>query len=108
MSALQIACNADGCCPAIASSVPVIGRLNTMCTPLQVWRPLKGPVKEAPLGLIDAQTVDKKTDLMDLRLQFEARAGYNYAVRHNPGVTHAQYPLVTYSAESIASARFHN
>ena len=59
----------------------------TLCAEFQqVWKPLKGPVQESPLGMIDAETVDK-ADYMDLRLQFEARTGYNYALRHNPGVS---------------------
>ena len=50
----------------------------------QVWRPLRGPVKESPLAMIDASTVAKE-DLMDLRIEFEGRTGWNYAIRSNPG-----------------------
>lgn len=50
---------------------------------LQVWKPLKN-VEQSPLGMIDAQTVSKE-DLMDLRLEFEGRTGYNYTLEHNPG-----------------------
>ena len=39
---------------------------------------------ESPLAMIDAETV-AKSDLMDLRLQFEARTGYNYFLKYNPG-----------------------
>ncbi|KAK9801865.1 hypothetical protein WJX73_003589 [Symbiochloris irregularis] len=50
---------------------------------IQVWRPIKGPIQESPLGMIDASTVDKQ-DYIDLRLQFESRTGFNYALKHNP------------------------
>ena len=49
---------------------------------VQVWRPLKGPVDESPLGVIDASTVDKD-DLMQNTLHFPNRTGYTYAVKHN-------------------------
>lgn len=49
----------------------------------QVWRPLKGPVNDSPLGMIDASTTDKD-DLMQYALHFPGRTGYNYAVKHNP------------------------
>lgn len=50
---------------------------------IQVWRPLKGPVDDSPLGMIDASTVAKE-DLMPYALHFPERTGYNYAVKHNP------------------------
>lgn len=50
---------------------------------MQVWRPLKGPVKSSPLGVIDVSTV-KKEDLVSYPLYFEHRTGYNYGVKHNP------------------------
>ncbi len=48
-----------------------------------MWRPLKGPVDDSPLTMIDASTVDK-ADLMQYALHFPKRTGYNYAVSHNP------------------------
>ena len=50
---------------------------------VQVWRPLKGPVDDSPLVMIDASTVDKE-DLMQYAIHFPGRTGYNYAVKHNP------------------------
>ena len=50
---------------------------------MQIWRPLKGPVDESPLGMIDASTVDNE-DLMQYAIHFPGRTGYNYAVKHNP------------------------
>lgn len=50
---------------------------------VQVWRPLKGPVKSSPLGVIDVSTVDKE-DLISYPLHFKDRVGYNYGVKHNP------------------------
>ena len=50
---------------------------------LQVWRPLKGPVKSSPLGVIDVSTVAKE-DLISYPLHFKERTGYNYGVKFNP------------------------
>lgn len=51
---------------------------------MQVWRPLKGPVNEAPLAIVDVTTV--RTDsLMPVRLSLPARIGYTYTVKHDPG-----------------------
>jgi len=50
---------------------------------IQVWRPLKGPVVSSPLGFVDASTVAKK-DLINYKLHFPGRTGYNYAVAENP------------------------
>lgn len=48
-----------------------------------MWRPLKGPVQSSPLGVIDAATVDKE-DLINYRLEFPGRTGFNYGVKYNP------------------------
>ncbi|KAL3161264.1 hypothetical protein ABBQ38_009625 [Trebouxia sp. C0009 RCD-2024] len=50
---------------------------------IQVWRPLRGPVDESPLGMIDASSVAKE-DLLPYTLHFPGRTGYNYAAKHNP------------------------
>ena len=49
---------------------------------MQVWRPLKGPVKSSPLGVIDVSTV-KKEDLISYPLYFKDRIGYNYGVKYS-------------------------
>ena len=50
---------------------------------LQVWRPLRGPVYDSPLGMLDAATVGKE-DLLEYSLIFPGRKGYNYAAQYNP------------------------
>jgi hypothetical protein len=50
---------------------------------LQVWKPLAGPVRSSPLGVIDVSTVDKD-DLVSYPLHFKERTGYNYGVKYNP------------------------
>lgn len=50
---------------------------------VQVWRPLRGPVEQSPLGMIDGATVVPE-DYHSYRLEFPGRTGYNYAVSHNP------------------------
>ncbi|KAK9817716.1 hypothetical protein WJX72_001133 [[Myrmecia] bisecta] len=50
---------------------------------VQVWRPLRGPVQDSPLGMIDASTVAKE-DLLPYTLHFPGRTGYNYGVAPKP------------------------
>ncbi|DBA80955.1 TPA: hypothetical protein ACH3X2_007172 [Trebouxia sp. C0005] len=50
---------------------------------IQVWRPLRGPVDDSPLGMIDAASVAKE-DLLPYAIHFPGRTGYNYAVSYNP------------------------
>ena len=57
-----------------------------ICLPcLQVWRPLKGPVNEAPLAVVESGTVSKEA-LHTVKLEFPHRTGYTYSVSHEPGV----------------------
>jgi len=55
----------------------------TGLTLTQVWRPLRGPVDDSPLGMIDAASVAKE-DLLPYAIHFPGRTGYNYAVSYNP------------------------
>ncbi|KAK9809195.1 hypothetical protein WJX72_011143 [[Myrmecia] bisecta] len=50
---------------------------------VQVWRPLRGPVQDSALGIIDASTVAKE-DLLPSTLHFPGRTGYTYQVAANP------------------------
>ena len=50
---------------------------------VQVWRPLRGPVDDSPLGMIDAASVAKE-DLLPYTLYFPGRTGYNYAAKYSP------------------------
>ena len=53
-----------------------------MCM-VQVWRPLRGPVHDSPLAMLDAATV-AKDDLVPYSLIFPGRKGYNYAAKYSP------------------------
>ena len=50
---------------------------------IQVWRPLRGPIHDTPLAMLDAATVSKQ-DLLEYSLIFPGRKGYNYASQYNP------------------------
>ena len=50
---------------------------------LQVWRPLKGPVDESPLTLIDATTLDAE-DLIPSALHLPDRTAWINVVKYNP------------------------
>ena len=67
--------------PNIARTSTIIITIIRVCT--QVWRPLRGPVHDDPLAMIDAATVAKQ-DLIPYSLMFPGRKGYNYAAQHNP------------------------
>lgn len=51
---------------------------------MQVWRPLKGPVKEAPLAVVDARSVSPRS-LHTVKLVFPHRVGHTYTVGYDPG-----------------------
>ena len=50
---------------------------------INVWRPIKGPVKRSPLGLADAQSIAAH-DLVKIDLVYDDRVGENYHLVHNP------------------------
>ena len=64
----------------------------------QVWRPLRGPVDDSPLGIIDAASVAKE-DLMSYALYFPGRVGYNYVAKYSPnhrqGLQNLHHMLIT-------------
>lgn len=64
---------------------------------LQVWRPLKGPVKASPLGMIDASTV-QSSDLTPYQINFPGRTGYNFAVHSNPSHRQGFFFLISETA----------
>ncbi len=61
------------------------------CGSVQVWRPLRGPVHDSPLAMLDAATV-AKDDLIPYSLIFPGRKGYNYAAKYNPDHRQAALP----------------
>jgi hypothetical protein len=50
---------------------------------VNVWRPLKGPVLDAPLALCDARSVSV-ADLVSSDVHYAARTGEIYLVAHSP------------------------
>ena len=50
---------------------------------INVWRPIRGPVQDAPLAVADAQSVDRE-DLIATDLVYPDRTGEIYYVRFNP------------------------
>lgn len=50
---------------------------------INLWRPIRGPVKDAPLALCDAQSV-APGDLVASDLVYRDRVGETYSVTHNP------------------------
>lgn len=58
-------------------------RLARRYAEINVWRPIKGPVKTAPLALCDAQSLDR-ADLVRTELRYPDRTGEIYTVTWNP------------------------
>ncbi|HEX5326504.1 MAG TPA: CmcJ/NvfI family oxidoreductase [Acetobacteraceae bacterium] len=50
---------------------------------INVWRPITGPLRDAPLAVCDARTVDP-ADWVPSSLIYRDRTGETYAVRFNP------------------------
>jgi hypothetical protein len=50
---------------------------------INLWRPTKGPLQDAPLALCDSQTVDDH-DLVASDLVYKNRVGETYSVTYNP------------------------
>ncbi|HXZ00743.1 MAG TPA: CmcJ/NvfI family oxidoreductase [Stellaceae bacterium] len=58
-------------------------RLERRYAEVNVWRPIKGPVKSAPLALCDAGSLDP-ADLVVSELRYPDRTGEIYLVTYNP------------------------
>jgi len=50
---------------------------------VNVWRPIRGPLRDAPLAVCDARSV-APADFVAADLVYKDRVGETYAVRHNP------------------------
>jgi len=50
---------------------------------INLWRPITGPLRDWPLAVADARTVEP-TDLVPSDLVYQHRVGETYAVRYNP------------------------
>jgi hypothetical protein len=51
---------------------------------INLWRPIRGPLRDAPLAVCDARTV-APGDLVESDLIYKHRVGETYAVTYNPG-----------------------
>lgn len=58
-------------------------RLGRRFAEINVWRPIKGPVKSTPLALCDARSLDA-ADLVRTELRYPDRTGEIYTARFNP------------------------
>ncbi len=50
---------------------------------INMWRPIRGPLRDAPLAVCDARTVDP-VDLVPSDLVYRERVGETYSVKWNP------------------------
>jgi hypothetical protein len=50
---------------------------------INLWRPIRGPLQDAPLAVCDARTVDP-ADLVPSDLVYRQRVGETYSVTYNP------------------------
>lgn len=68
---------------------------------LQVWKPLRGPVLDAPLAMADATTV-AADDLIPNYLVYPDRVGEVYALKYNPSQRYGgSYRLGTLACNSV-------
>jgi len=51
---------------------------------INLWRPIRGPLRDAPLAMLDGQTV-APGDLVASDLIYPNRRGETYSVKYNPG-----------------------
>lgn len=60
---------------------------------INVWKPLRGPVLEAPLAFLDARTIDHG-DFLPTDLRYADRVGEIYSLTYNPKHRWYYYPLM--------------
>jgi len=81
---------------------------------INLWRPIRGPLRDAPLAVADARTVSE-SDLVASDLVYPNRVGETYAVRFNPAHRWFYVPemqpdeallLKCYDSETDGRARF--
>ena len=61
---------------------------------INVWRPIRGPVRDAPLAMADGQTV-APDDLVASDLIYPNRSGETYSVKYNPNQRWYYIPEMT-------------
>lgn len=60
---------------------------------INVWRPISGPVRESPLAVCDAQTMEMK-DFLPSDLLYRDRTGEVYSIAFNPKHRWYYFPLM--------------
>jgi hypothetical protein len=61
---------------------------------INLWRPIRGPVRDTPLAMLDGTTV-KEGDLIASDLIYPNRSGETYSVKYNPDHRWFYFPDVT-------------
>ncbi len=61
---------------------------------INLWRPIRGPVRDAPLAMCDGTTVEKG-DLVAADLIYPNRRGETYSVKYNPNHRWFYFPEMT-------------
>jgi hypothetical protein len=51
---------------------------------MNIWRPIRNPAYDWPLGFIDTSTVVPERDLMPMTLKFPGGPGETYGVKYHP------------------------
>ncbi len=72
---------------------------------INLWRPLKGPLRDAPLAMCDGQTV-APGDLVASDLIYPNRSGETYSVKYNPN--HRWYYIPEMTAEEALLLKCYN
>ena len=89
-------------------------RLQQRFAVINVWRPIRGPVQDAPLAVCDAASMTQD-DFNETDLKYEDRTGEVYSVSHNPNHRWFYFPhmereeamlLKCYDSATDGRARF--
>ncbi len=89
-------------------------RLQHRFAVINVWRPIRGPVQDAPLAVCDATSMTQD-DFNETDLKYEDRTGEVYSVSHNPNHRWFYFPhmerneamlLKCYDSATDGRARF--
>ena len=68
--------------------------LNGRVQVINLWRPIRGPVRDTPLAMCDGQTV-AEGDLVASDLIYPSRRGETYSVKYNPNHRWFYFPDMT-------------
>ena len=68
--------------------------LNGRVQVINLWRPIRGPVRDTPLAMLDGTTV-KEGDLVASDLIYPNRSGETYSVKYNPDHRWFYFPDMT-------------